>query len=92
MKKMSALQIRRAARAVDEQSIGKQMNSFKRWGVTADWQHPYRTMDNSYVARHLRLFAQLFNRKLVYRAFKPVYWLAKVLFVFEFLIFVRHFG
>lgn len=72
--KMSALQIRRAARNIAEQSIGKQMNSFKRWGVTADWQHSYRTMDSIYVSRQLRLFAELLDRKLVYRAFKPVYW------------------
>uniref|UniRef100_A0A914RH95 Aminoacyl-tRNA synthetase class Ia domain-containing protein n=1 Tax=Parascaris equorum TaxID=6256 RepID=A0A914RH95_PAREQ len=73
---ISALQIRRAARDIAEQSIDKQMNSFKRWGVTADWQRSYRTMDNVYVSRQLRLFAELLDRKLVYRAFKPVYWLA----------------
>uniref|UniRef100_A0A0M3HV85 isoleucine--tRNA ligase n=1 Tax=Ascaris lumbricoides TaxID=6252 RepID=A0A0M3HV85_ASCLU len=80
VKKMSALQIRRAARNIAEQSIGKQMNSFKRWGVTADWQHSYRTMDSIYVSRQLRLFAELLDRKLVYRAFKPVYWLANFFF------------
>ncbi|KHN86887.1 Isoleucine--tRNA ligase, mitochondrial [Toxocara canis] len=71
---MSALQVRHAARMIAERSIDKQMNSFKRWGVAAEWDRPYRTMDADYVCRQLRLFAELLDRKLVYRAFKPVYW------------------
>ncbi|VDK46844.1 unnamed protein product [Anisakis simplex] len=71
---MSALEIRKSARNLAEQSIVKQMSSFKRWGVIADWRNPYRTMDAQYVTEQLRNFAELLDRKLIYRDFKPVYW------------------
>ncbi|KAK5965887.1 hypothetical protein GCK32_014275, partial [Trichostrongylus colubriformis] len=50
------------------------MNSFKRWGVTAAWSEPYLTMDSNYVSEQLRLFAKMVKKKIIYRAFKPVYW------------------
>ncbi|VDM73123.1 unnamed protein product, partial [Strongylus vulgaris] len=50
------------------------MNSFRRWGVSADWSKPYLTMDPLYVSEQLRLFAKMVEKGLVYRAFKPVYW------------------
>lgn len=52
------------------------MNAFRRWGVTADWQKPYITKSPEYVAAQLDIFAKLVEQKLVYRAFKPVYWSA----------------
>ncbi|KAK0427650.1 hypothetical protein QR680_010346 [Steinernema hermaphroditum] len=68
------LRIRELAREVAESSIGIQMNAFKRWGVSADWTNPYRTMDPSYVANQLDVFASLYEKGYVYRSYKPVYW------------------
>lgn len=73
-KEMTPLEIRSASRALAEQSIKTQMNSFKKWGVTADWQNAYCTMHSDYVAEQLRFFGDLLDSGLVYRAFKPVYW------------------
>lgn len=70
----SPLDIRAAARAVSDEAIGKQMNAFRRWGVTADWDHPYVTKSPTYVAAQLEIFAKLVEQNLVYRSFKPVYW------------------
>uniref|UniRef100_A0A0K0DH32 isoleucine--tRNA ligase n=1 Tax=Angiostrongylus cantonensis TaxID=6313 RepID=A0A0K0DH32_ANGCA len=70
----SALEIRALARQLAMESILKQMNSFKRWGVSAAWTHPYLTMDSMYVAEQLRLFAKMIEKNIVYRDFKPVHW------------------
>ncbi|VDM53803.1 unnamed protein product [Angiostrongylus costaricensis] len=70
----SALEIRALARQLATESILKQMNSFKRWGVSAAWTRPYLTMDSVYVAEQLRLFAKMIEKNIVYRDFKPVYW------------------
>jgi isoleucyl-tRNA synthetase len=70
----TAIERRTAARTVAEQAIAQQMNSFRRWGVLGDWNRPYRTMDPVYEARQLRLFWQIFEKGLVYQAFKPVYY------------------
>ncbi|PAV90433.1 hypothetical protein WR25_14592 [Diploscapter pachys] len=67
-------EIRRFAREIAVSSMDSQMNSFKRWGISADWSDPYLTMDKKYVAEQLRAFAKLVEQKLVYRAEKPVYW------------------
>lgn len=56
------------------------MSMYRRWGVSADWSNPYRTMDPSYVAEQLRVFAQLHELGLVYRDFKPVYWFVFIFF------------
>ncbi|VDL67513.1 unnamed protein product, partial [Nippostrongylus brasiliensis] len=70
----SPLEIRALARQVANEAVGKQMNSFKRWGVSAAWSEPYLTMDASYVSEQLRLFAKMVEKNVIYRAFKPVYW------------------
>ncbi|KAK6055018.1 tRNA ligase class I [Cooperia oncophora] len=70
----SPLEIRALARQVANEAIGKQLNSFKRWGVSAAWSEPYLTMDSMYVSEQLRLFAKMVEKGIIYRAFKPVYW------------------
>ncbi|XGW24036.1 hypothetical protein V3C99_005890 [Haemonchus contortus] len=70
----SPLEIRALARQVAIEAIAKQLNSFKRWGVTAAWSEPYLTMDSMYVSEQLRLFAKMVEKGIIYRAFKPVYW------------------
>ncbi|MFH4975733.1 hypothetical protein AB6A40_002442 [Gnathostoma spinigerum] len=70
----SPVLIRAASRQLAEQSIQLQMNYFKHWGVTADWNNPYITMDNVYVIQQLKTFSEMYKSGLIYRAFKPVYW------------------
>jgi valyl-tRNA synthetase len=55
--------------------IGEQAASFKRWEITADWTKPYPTMDPEYIDQQLKVFGKLYSDGIVYRAFKPVYWL-----------------
>ncbi|VDN03242.1 unnamed protein product [Thelazia callipaeda] len=73
-KKISSCELRSAARQFALQSISSQENSFRRWAVSADWANPYYTMDKDYVAKEIRIFGELYRRKMIYRAFMPVYW------------------
>jgi isoleucyl-tRNA synthetase len=47
---------------------------FERLGILADWDHPYVTMDPSYEADELRMFAAMVEKDLIYRDRMPVYW------------------
>lgn len=70
----SPIEIREMAREVARNSMAAQMNSFKRWGVSADWNDPYVTLSPDYVSTQLRAFGRLIEKGLVYRDHKPVYW------------------
>lgn len=66
-----------SARSFALATINKQKTAFASWGVTADWNHNegiYRTLDTDYLSNQLQLFHQLYERKLIYRDLKPVFW------------------
>ncbi len=54
--------------------IDIQRGSFRRLGVFGDWNSPYLTMDPSYEASILRVFAKLVKNGSIYQAKKPVQW------------------
>ncbi len=65
---------RKDAAAFAERFIQTQREDFKRLGVLADWDHPYRTMTQEYEAEVLSVFRRLLQKGLIYRGLKPVYW------------------
>ncbi|GAB1285834.1 Isoleucine--tRNA ligase, mitochondrial [Apodemus speciosus] len=62
------------ARSFAQAAIEKQKAAFARWGVMADWNNCYYTFDPKYEAKQLRVFYQMYEKGLVYRSYKPVYW------------------
>ena len=62
------------SRAYATEQIDVQRTDFKRLGVLADWDHPYRTMDFKNEADEIRAFKRIMERGFVYRGLKPVYW------------------
>jgi isoleucyl-tRNA synthetase len=51
------------------------MRSFSSWGVMANWtKDVYFTTNRSYEAKQIELFWRLYERGLIYRDLKPVYW------------------
>ncbi|WP_374562426.1 isoleucine--tRNA ligase [Ideonella sp.] len=62
------------SRAYATEQIALQMGDFKRLGVLADWDRPYRTMDFANEAGEIRAFKRVMERGFVYRGLKPVYW------------------
>ncbi|NP_941055.1 isoleucine--tRNA ligase, mitochondrial precursor [Mus musculus] len=71
---LSAMEIREKARSFAQAAIEKQKSAFVRWGVMADWNNCYYTFDPKYEAKQLRVFYQMYEKGLVYRSYKPVYW------------------
>ncbi len=65
---------RKDAAAFAERFIQTQREDFKRLGVLADWDNPYRTMTKEYEAEVLSVFRRLLQKGLIYRGLKPVYW------------------
>ncbi|RZI81659.1 MAG: isoleucine--tRNA ligase [Rubrivivax sp.] len=62
------------ARAYAGEQVDLQRTDFKRLGVLADWDHPYRTMDFANEAGEIRALKKIIERGFVYRGLKPVYW------------------
>ncbi|CEF66739.1 Aminoacyl-tRNA synthetase, class Ia domain and Isoleucine-tRNA ligase family and Valyl/Leucyl/Isoleucyl-tRNA synthetase, editing domain and Aminoacyl-tRNA synthetase, class 1a, anticodon-binding domain and Valyl/Leucyl/Isoleucyl-tRNA synthetase, anticodon-binding domain and Rossmann-like alpha/beta/alpha sandwich fold domain-containing protein [Strongyloides ratti] len=67
------LEIRKNAREVANIAIEEQKYSFIRWGVSGDFSSPYKTMDPSYVGNELKILAKLYDKGIVKRYCKPVY-------------------
>ena len=43
-------------------------------GVTADWEHPYKTMNHSFEAEEVKIFGEMYKKGYIYKGKKPVYW------------------
>jgi len=71
---MSAFDIRRACRKYAEKFVNIQREDFKRLGVLARWDSPYRTMDASYQATIAGAFVDFLERGYIYKGLKPVNW------------------
>jgi isoleucyl-tRNA synthetase len=66
--------IRKACEAYARKYIDIQRTQFKRLGILGDWDNPYLTLNKTYEADELRLFADIVEQGFVYRGKKPVYW------------------
>ena len=73
-KRMSIPEFRSACEKFASDYVDIQRTSFKRLGVTGDWDHPYLTMSPSFEAREVKVFGRMFERGYIYRGLKPVYW------------------
>ena len=73
-KDMSVPEFRKACEDFAQDFIGKQMDGFKRLGVLADWEHPYRTMDKHFEAQEVKVFGSMFDKGYIYKGLKPVTW------------------
>ncbi|XP_013362486.1 PREDICTED: isoleucine--tRNA ligase, mitochondrial [Chinchilla lanigera] len=71
---LSPMEIRQKARSFAKAAIEKQKSAFIRWGIMADWNNCYYTFDGKYEAKQLRIFYQMYDKGLVYRSYKPVFW------------------
>ncbi|MBN3291966.1 SYIM protein, partial [Polypterus senegalus] len=71
---LTPLEVRHRAREFARQAIEKQRAAFERWGVMADWSQCYYTFDGKYEAKQLGVFYSMYEKGLIYRDYKPVYW------------------
>ncbi|XP_067901174.1 isoleucine--tRNA ligase, mitochondrial [Heterodontus francisci] len=73
-KTLSPVEIRQKAREFAERTIERQRAAFIRWGVMADWNNCYYTIDKQYEAKQLQVFHKMFDKGYIYQDYKPVFW------------------
>ncbi|KAL4882407.1 tRNA synthetases class I-domain-containing protein [Aspergillus karnatakaensis] len=71
---VKAAATRKAARNLAGKTVTKQMKQFRQFGIMADWENHWKTMDKAFEKRQLGVFREMVERGLIYRRFKPVYW------------------
>jgi isoleucyl-tRNA synthetase len=72
--KSNPVDVRKNANQYALSCIDIQLKSFKQMNLLADWSSIYRTIDPDYMCKELDLFYDLYEKKLIYRNFMPVYW------------------
>ncbi|KAK7264637.1 hypothetical protein RJT34_32246 [Clitoria ternatea] len=73
-KDLTPLKLRAKAAKFAKETVKNQMSSFKRYGVWADWNDPYLTLDPEYEAAQIEVFGQMALKGYIYRGRKPVHW------------------
>ncbi|CAN0900547.1 Isoleucine--tRNA ligase, chloroplastic/mitochondrial [Linum grandiflorum] len=73
-KDLTPLKLRAKAAKFARATVKSQMASFKRYGVWADWDNPYLTLDPQYEAAQIEVFGKMALQGYIYRGRKPVYW------------------
>lgn len=71
---VGAAVIRKTARKLAGKTVTRQMKGFRGFGIMADWENHWKTMDKEFEKRQLGVFREMVDRGLIYRRFKPVYW------------------
>jgi len=67
-------EFRNACREYAGKQIDKQRNDFKRLGIFAEWEQPYRSMDFSFEADIVRALGKIYANGHIIKGFKPIYW------------------
>lgn len=68
------IMVRNAASELARYTVERQKKSFQEWGIMADWENAWKTMDKSFELDQLEVFVKLVKKGLIHRRFKPVYW------------------
>ncbi|CAL3970162.1 hypothetical protein PZA11_006440 [Diplocarpon coronariae] len=71
---LDSIGVRRAARSLATKTVKEQMIGFREWGVMADWDNAWKTMDKMFEIKQLRVFQEMVKKGLIFRRYKPVYW------------------
>ncbi|OIJ44796.1 isoleucine--tRNA ligase [Rice orange leaf phytoplasma] len=56
------------------ENVNNQKQQFQRLGILGDWQNPYLTLDKTFVADQVRIFGQMVDKGLIFKALKPIHW------------------
>ncbi|KAH6816637.1 tRNA synthetase class I L [Perilla frutescens var. frutescens] len=73
-KELTPLKLRAKAAKFAKSTVKNQMAAFKRFGIWADWDNPYLTLDPEYEAAQIEVFGQMALQGYIYRGRKPVHW------------------
>jgi isoleucyl-tRNA synthetase len=71
---LTPLELRHRAHDWAIAQMEQQRNSFKRYGIWGNWDHPYLTLNPHYEAAQIGVFGQMFLKGYIYRGLKAVHW------------------
>ncbi|MEB3322943.1 MAG: class I tRNA ligase family protein, partial [Synechococcaceae cyanobacterium] len=71
---LDPLDLRRRAHAYALEQVERQREGFRRWGIWADWDRPYLTLQKDYEAAQIDVFGSMVLAGHIYRGLKPVHW------------------
>eukprot|EP00741_Cyanophora_paradoxa_P002768 tig00000630_g2688.t1 len=71
---LTSVKLRRKARDFALKTVEQQRKDFRRYGVWADWEAPYLTLQPEYEAAQLEVFGKMVLKGHIYRGKKPVHW------------------
>ena len=72
--RVSTLELRKICREFALGFAEDQRRQFERLGVLGEWDNPYLTLTNDYVARQVEIFGTMAEKGYIYKGLKPVYW------------------
>ena len=72
--RISELELRKICHEFAVKYAEEQRHQFERLGVIGEWENPYMTLSNDYVAKQVEVFGEMANKGYIYKGLKPVYW------------------
>ncbi|WP_026389538.1 isoleucine--tRNA ligase [[Acholeplasma] multilocale] len=73
-KAMDPVAFRELCEAYANEQIKIQTAGFTRLGMFTDYDTKYVTMEHNYEISELRLFQKMYEKGMIYKALKPIYW------------------
>jgi len=71
---LTPVSLRQKAHAYALEQVEGQKAGFRRWGIWADWDQPYLTLQKNYEAAQIGVFGAMVLAGHIYRGLKPVHW------------------
>lgn len=72
--KLTPIDLRKKAAEFAKETVGKQSESFQRYGVMGDFDKPYMTLQPEFEAAQIGVFGEMFKKGFIFRGRKPVHW------------------
>jgi len=73
-KEVSPREFREKCEEYAHKQIAQQMETEKRLGQVADYEHPYITLNKEFEGRQIRSFAKMALDGMIFQGLKPIYW------------------
>lgn len=72
--RMLPTKVRSLAAKHAQRTIKSQRQTFEKFAIMTDWNTPYTTMQRQFELDQLKIFQNMFEKGLIKRQFKPVFW------------------
>jgi isoleucyl-tRNA synthetase len=71
---LTPITLREKAASFAKETVEQQSESFQRYGIYGDFEHPYLTLQPEFEAAQIRVFGEMFQKGFIFRGRKPVHW------------------